>query len=145
MAALGDTADQTRIYKRAPDLKHAPKGKILVGGGYKPGSSTDYRTVIFADAMNADLIINATDIDGVYTKNPRIQKNAEKLTELTYPRLEAIIKENARQAPGEYGLFDLKGVKLAKKLGIPLAIIDGTDPEEIIRAVEGNHSGSTVR
>ena len=145
MAALGDTADQTRIYQRSSDLNHAPSDKILVGGGYKPGSSTDYRAVIFAGKMNADLIINATDIDGVYTKNPNLHEDAEKLPELTCLRLEEIIKQNTRQAPGEYGLFDLKGVRLAKKLKIPLIIIDGTDPEEIIRAVKGTHSGSTIR
>ena len=144
-AALGDTADQTRIYQRSSDLKHAPQDKILVGGGYKPKSSTDYRAVIFAGKMNADLIINATDIDGVYTKNPTIHPDAEKLPELTYQRLEKIIKQNTRQAPGEYGLFDLKGVRLAKKLNIPLIIIDGTDPEEIIRAAKGTHSGSTIK
>ena len=144
-AALGQAADQTRIYQRASDLKHAPPDKILVGAGYKPGSSTDYRAVIFAGAMQADLIINATDIDGVYTKNPKIHRDAEKLPTLTCLRLEEIIKENTRQAPGEYGLFDLKAVRLAKKLGIPIAMINGTDPEEIIRAVEGTHSGSIVR
>ena len=144
-AALGDTADQTRNYQRSSDLKHAPQDKILVGGGYKPKSSTDYRAVIFAGKMNADLIINATDIDGVYTKNPTIHPDAEKLPELTYQRLEKIIKQNTRQAPGEYGLFDLKGVRLAKKLKIPLIIIDGTDPEEIIRAAKGTHSGSTIK
>jgi len=145
MASLGDTADQSRIYQRSSDLNHAPKDKILVGGGYKPKSSTDYRAVIFAGKMNADLIINATDIDGVYTKNPKIHEDAEKLPELTCLRLETIIKQNTRQAPGEYGLFDLKGVRLAKRLKTPLIIIDGTDPEEIIRAVKGTHSGSTIR
>lgn len=145
MAALGDTADQTRIYQRSNDLDHAPKDKILVGGGYKPGSSTDYRAVIFAGKMKADLIINATDIDGVYTKNPKLHSDAEKLPELTCLRLEEIIKQNTRQAPGEYGLFDLKGVRLARKLKIPLIIIDGTDPQEIIRAVKGTHSGSTIK
>ena len=145
MAALGDKADQTRIYQRSSDLDHAPKDKILVGGGYKPGSSTDYRAVLFARKMKADLIINATDIDGVYTKNPTIHPDAEKLPELTCLRLEEIIKQNTRQAPGEYGLFDLKGVRLAKKLKTPLIIIDGTDPTEIIRAVNGTHSGSIIK
>jgi uridylate kinase len=144
-AALGEIADQNRIYQRGSDLKNAPSGKVLVGGGYKPGSSTDYRAVIFAGKMKADLIINATDIDGVYTKNPKKHSDAEKLPELTCLRLEEIIKENTRQAPGEYGLFDLKAVRLAKRLGIPIVMINGTDPEEIIRAVKGTHSGSTIR
>ena len=95
--------------------------------------------------MKADIIINATDIDGVYTKNPRKHPDAEKIRELSYNRFEEIIKENTRQAPGEYGLFDLKGVKKAKKAGIPLIIIDGTDPDEIIQAVEGTHNGSIIK
>ena len=145
MAALGPIADQTKIYQRGSDLRNAPKDKVLVGGGYKPGSSTDYRAVIFAKHMQADLIINATDIDGVYTKNPKIHADAEKLPALTCTTLEEIIKQNTRQAPGEYGLFDLKAVRLAKKLDVPIIIIDGTDPNEILRAVEGTHSGSTIR
>jgi uridylate kinase len=98
-----------------------------------------------AEKIGAELIINATDVDGVYTKNPKTHDDAEKITTLTCLRLEEIIKENTRQAPGEYGLFDLKGVRLAKKLGIPIIIIDGTDPEEILRAVKGTHSGSIVK
>ena len=144
MAALGDAADQTRIYQRGSDLRHATQGKILVGGGYKPGSSTDYRAVIFAKHMKADLIVNATDVDGVYTSNPRTDPDAEKLTTLTYTRLEQIIRENTTQRPGEYGLFDLKAVRLAAKLDTPVVFIDGTDPEEIRRAIDGTHSGSTV-
>lgn len=144
MAALGPIADQSRIYQRGSDLRHAPPNKVLVGGGYKPGSSTDYRAVIFAKYMQADLIINATDIDGVYTKNPKKHADAEKLPTLTCTTLEEIIKQNTRQAPGEYGLFDLKAVRLAKKLDIPIIIIDGTDSEEIVRAVKGTHNGSTI-
>jgi len=145
MSALGDYADQSRIYQRASDLRYAEAGKILVGGGYRPGSSTDYRAVIFAKKMGTDLIINATDVPGVYDRNPQKHPDAVKLKELTYDQLETIIKENTRQAPGEYSLFDLKAVRLARKAGIPVVFIDGTDPEEIKRAVNGTHSGSTVK
>jgi uridylate kinase len=110
-----------------------------------PGSSTDYRATIFAKAIDADLIINATDVSGVYDKNPDINPDAKKLDTLTYAELERIIRSNTRQAPGEYGLFDLKAVRLAAKMGTPLIFIDGTDPEEIIRAVTGTHHGTTVR
>ena len=145
MAALGDIAEQPKVYE-TPKLgfDKRQKGKVWIGGGHEPGVSTDYRAVQFAEAMNADLIINATDIDGVYTKNPRIHGDAEKLIELTFAELEKIIVENTNQAPGEYGLFDLAAVKLSRKLGKPVVIIDGRDPEEIVRAVNGTHSGSTI-
>jgi len=145
MSALGDQADQTRIYQRASDLSYAEAGKILVGGGYRPSSSTDYRAVIFAERMGADLIINATDVPGVYDRNPKNHADAVKLKELTYNRLEEIIKESTRQVPGEYGLFDLKAVRRARKAGIAVVFIDGTDPEEIKRAIKGTHSGSLVK
>jgi len=146
MAALGDVAEQPTVYE-TPSLGFADRqpGKVWIGGGHKPGTSTDYRAVQFAEVMSADLIINATDIDGVYDKNPSVHEDAKKLSEITFEELETIIRENTRQAPGEYGLFDLAAVTLSKKLKIPVAIIDGTDPEEIRRAVNGSHSGSTIR
>ena len=63
----------------------------------------------------------------------------------TFEKLERIILDNTEQAPGEYGLFDLKAVRRAKRLKIPLIFIDGTDPEELIRAVEGGHGGTEIR
>lgn len=146
MAALGDIAEQPKVYE-TPSLgfDKRQKGKVWIGGGHQPGVSTDYRAVQFAEAMDADIIINATDIDGVYTKNPKVNEDAEKLAELSFAQLEEIIVENTNQAPGEYGLFDLEAVKLSKKLGKPVIIIDGRDPEEIIRAVKGKHSGSTIK
>lgn len=144
MAALGNTADHTRIIQRGSDIKHMTPGKIWIGGGYRPKSSTDYRTVIFAKNMKADLIINATDVDGVYNKNPTQHPDAEKYRTLTYTQLEKIIKTNTRQAPGEYGLFDLKAIKLAKKENIPIIFINGTDPQEIKNAANGTHNGTTV-
>jgi len=144
IAALGDAADP-RIHRRASEVKAHLGDRILVGGGHRPGSSTDYRATLFAEAMNADLIINATDVPGVYDKNPKTHTDAKKLDTITFRELETIIRANVKQAPGEYGLFDLKAVRLAAKLGIPLVFVDGTDPEEIIRAVTGNHHGTTVR
>ncbi|MFA5869899.1 MAG: UMP kinase [Candidatus Bathyarchaeia archaeon] len=144
IAALGDAADP-RIHRRASEVRAHLGGKILVGGGHRPGSSTDYRAALFAEAMDADLIINATDVPGVYDKNPKTHPDAKKLDTLTYKELEKIIVANTRQAPGEYGLFDLKAIRLAARLGIPLVFVDGTDPEEIVRAVSGTHHGTTVR
>jgi uridylate kinase len=144
ISALGGYADHSRIYQRASDFKFREYGKILVGGGFRPRSSTDYRTVIFAGRMGADLIINATNVDGVYDKNPKIHSDARKLNTLSFDMLETIIMETASQAPGKYGLFDLKAVRKAKVLNIPVVFVDGYDPEEIRRAVLGTHNGSLV-
>ncbi|MFH0850473.1 MAG: UMP kinase [Candidatus Bathyarchaeota archaeon] len=144
-AALGDAADQTRVYTRATELRYRQTGKIWVGGGYRPKSSTDYRAVLLARALGSDTVINATDVPGIYDSNPRTNPGARKLDMVTHAQLERIIKKSTRQAPGEYGLFDLKAVKLAARINMPLIFIDGRDPEELRRAVEGGHSGTVVK
>ena len=144
IAALGEDADP-RIHRRAGDVKRHMGNRILVGGGHLPGSSTDYRTVLFAKAMGADLIVNATDYGGVFDKDPSRYPDARQYHSLTFQRLEEIIRSRFEQAPGDYGLFDLKATRLARRLSIPIVFIDGTDPEEIVRAVEGGHSGTEVR
>jgi uridylate kinase len=143
IAALGEDADE-RVHRRRSEVARHLDDKILVGGGHMPRSSTDYRAALFASAMGADLIVNATDVGGVYDSNPKTNPDAEQLSALTFKELERIIGRNARQAPGEYGLFDLKAVRLAARLGIPVVFVDGSDPQEIVRAVEGGHSGSVV-
>lgn len=125
------------------DVKKYFGKKIVVGAGYEPGHSTDYDAAIFAKAVGADLIINASNVDGVYTDDPKQNPNAKKLRQLSYDEFIRIIKRNV-QSPGEYRLFDLAGAKVIKKAKIKTVIIDGSDPEEILRAAEGKHSGSVV-
>jgi uridylate kinase len=144
IATLGSDA-HPHVHRRGSDIKRNFEDKILIGGGHLPGSSTDYRAVLFAEAIDADLIVNVTDVKGVYDKHPEKELNAVKLDEITFSQLEKIILANAEQTPGKYGLFDLKAVRRAKKLKIPLVFVDGTDPEEIIRAVEGGHNGTMIR
>ncbi len=144
IAALGYDA-YPRVIRRADEVRRHLDEGILVGGGHLPGSSTDYRAVLFARAMGADLIVNATEYGGVYDKDPSRYPDALKYECLTFEELERIIRSRFRQAPGDYGLFDLKATRLARRLGIPVVFIDGSDPEEIIRAIEGGHGGTVVR
>jgi len=144
IAALGGDADP-RIHRRASEVRRHLNDRILVGGGHLPGNSTDYRAVLFAEAVGADLIVNATDYGGVFDKDPSEYSDAKQFRSLTFKHLEEIIRERFHQAPGEYGLFDLKATRLAAKCRIPVVFIDGTDPEEIIRALNGSHSGTEIR
>ncbi|UCH57089.1 MAG: UMP kinase [Candidatus Bathyarchaeota archaeon] len=144
IAALGEDA-HPHIHRRGSEIKRNLGDKILVGGGHLPGSSTDYRAVLFAEAADADLVVNATDYGGVFNKDPGKHTDAKQYERLTFQGLVDIIKHRFEQAPGDYGLFDLKAAKHLRKIQIPLVIIDGTDPEEIVRAVEGGHRGTEIR
>ncbi len=145
-AAIGKDAYLLRwqsLKNALKEFKKIPRNKIVVAAGYDVGVSTDYDTAKFAEAINADLVINATNVDGVYSDDPNTNKNAKKFNYLSYDEFIKIINKNI-QAPGEYRLFDLYGAKLLKKIGTKLVVLDGKEENVIIQVVEGTHKGTTV-
>ena len=142
IAALGEDAYPLSL-RTVEEVKKNFDDKILVCGGNVPGSSTDYDAALFAEAIGADLLINATTVDGVYSGPPKLNPNAKKHDKLSFEEFEKIILKNP-QEPGEYRLFDLPGVRVIKRAKIKTVVIDGRDPEEIIRAVEGKHNGTVI-
>lgn len=146
VAALGDIAYQI-VLKDPEDVERVfekYKGeKVIVCSGFKPGCSTDFDTAMHAEKIGADLIVNATNVDGVYTDDPRKNPNAKKLPKLDYKQFREIISKVSQQ-PGDYGLFDLKAIDIIERCKIKTVIVDGNDPEEIIRAVEGTHNGTVI-
>lgn len=117
--------------------------KIVVCGGYDTGTSSDYDAAYFAEIVDADLLVNASNVPGVYSDDPKTNHNAEKFHKLTHDEFLKILQKNA-QVAGEYRLFDLKAAKIIKKIKLKIILIDGSDPNEIIKAVEGQHNGTVV-
>ena len=145
-SALGENGELikwTPLKKAVKEVKNKFGEKILVGAGYDPGTSSDFDATSFAKAIGADMLINATNINGVYSEDPKLNPNAKKFDKLTHKEFIKIIKKNV-QIPGEYRLFDLPAAKLIKKLKLKAVFIDGNNPQEIVRAVEGNHTGTII-
>ncbi|RLE69025.1 MAG: UMP kinase [Thermoprotei archaeon] len=143
IAALGEYAYREPL-KRVNDLeKYMYTDKILVFGGNEPGVSTDFDAAILAEYFNADLLINATNVDGVYEENPRKNPNARKFDELSYSKFEEIILKN-KQAPGKYELFDISALKIIERSKIKLIVLNGIDPENILKAVVGEKIGTLI-
>ncbi len=117
--------------------------KIIITGGYDPRVSTDYDSVEFAKLVHADIVINASNVDGVYSDNPFRNLKAKKFKRLSYDQFIKIVKKNP-QSPGQYRLFDLSAAKLIKKFKLKTIIINGNNPQEIVRAVNGKHHGTVI-
>lgn len=146
VTALGKVGYLVRWKSLKEAMKEVKKNfgkKILVGAGYDIGTSSDYDAAALGKVIKADMLINATNVDGVYTADPKIDPTSEKLRKISYDEFEKIMMKNA-QVPGEYRFFDIKATRLVRKYKIKTIFIDGRDPEEIIRAVEGKHNGTTV-
>jgi uridylate kinase len=146
VSALGKVGYLVRWKSLKEAMKEVKKNfgkKILVAAGYDIGTSSDYDAAALGEVIKADMLINATNVDGVYTADPKIDPTSEKLRKISYNEFEKIMMKNA-QVPGEYRFFDIKATRLVRKYKIKTIFIDGRDPEEIIRAVEGKHNGTTV-
>jgi len=145
-SALGNSSYLVRWKSLKEAMKEVKKNfgkKILVAAGYDIGTSSDYDAAMLAKTVKADLLINATNVNGVYTADPKLDPNATKINKLNYAEFEKIMNQNS-QIPGEYRFFDMKATQLIRKFKIKTIFIDGREPEEIIRAVEGMHNGTTV-
>jgi uridylate kinase len=126
------------------DLRRAfETGKIVFLGGLQPGQSTNAVGILSAEAVNADLFINATDVDGVYTADPAKDATARKLETVGTDVLLQMLLANELWA-GSYPLFDPVAVKIVERSGIPTRIIDGRVPTNIAEAARGTALGTLI-
>ncbi len=121
----------------------AATGKIVLVGGLQPGQSTNAVAALVAERIKADMLINATDVDGVYTKDPKKDPSAEKLDEVTVNELQEIIDEKGFFA-GKYKLFDPIALKILERSKIPTRIVNGEDPKSILRIIAGENVGTLI-
>ncbi|MEM4699377.1 MAG: UMP kinase [Candidatus Nezhaarchaeales archaeon] len=117
-------------------------GKIVVCGGFQPGQSTVAVAASMAELMRADLLVVATDVDGVYSADPKEDPKAVKLTKLTYRDLEKFLTFKAEA--GTYKLFDLLAIKILERAKIPTVVVDGRDPSVLFKILEGEAVGSLI-
>jgi uridylate kinase len=97
--------------------------KILVAGGYKPGRSSDDMAISLAIKHKAKIVINMTNIDYVYDKDPNKYKDAKKITKLSWNNFLDII--GREWTPGKNTPFDPVASKLAQKNKINVVILNG--------------------
>jgi len=142
LASLGDSAFP-EVPERFEDLvKDVGSGLIVVMGGIQPGQSTNAAAALAAEAMHADLV-NATDVDGVYTADPRKDPTARKLDVVTPEELMRILAAEGTRA-GEYALMDPVAIQVIRRSKIPVTIVDGRDPMNIDKALHGKRIGTKV-
>ncbi|AFI31359.1 UMP kinase [Borrelia crocidurae] len=112
------------------------KGQILVASGWKSGFSTDYITVKFAEKFNSNEIINLTNIDQIYDKDPKKYNDAKGFKNITWNKLQNIVGKDWE--PGSHLPFDPIATELALKLGIKAYILNGTDLTNLQKVFDKN-------
>lgn len=117
------------------------QGEEVVVGGIKPGRSTDANSALVAKKLDADLFVILTDVDGIYNKDPKEYQAAEKIDTIGFEELE-VSKEKTE--PLQYGVVDPKALEIIRNYEIETRVINGTDPENILKSVEGKEIGTHI-
>ena len=122
------------IVRRA--RRHLEKGRVVVfaGGTGNPYFTTDTAATLRASEIGAEMLIKATKVDGVYTKDPNIYPDAVKLDRLTYDQaMEDDIK-----------VMDDTSIALAKENQLPIIVCNMFDKGNLLAIINGDTSLSSV-
>ncbi|HEY7504838.1 MAG TPA: UMP kinase [Gemmatimonadales bacterium] len=123
-------------YIRRRAIRHLEKGRVVIfaAGTGNPFFSTDTAGVLRALEIEAQVILKATNVDGIYTDDPRTNPKARFLRELTYQ--EAIIKN--------YAVMDANAFGLCKANQLPIVVFNINRPGAIRRVLEGDPDIGTI-
>lgn len=131
-----------RLITSVKDINTRIRKPIIIGAGFKPGSSTDYRAVLLAKAFGAKMILNLSNIDWLYTKDPRKYKSAKKICAIHWKDFRKMF--GTRWDPGANTPFDPVASRWADKWGISVIITRGTDFKNLNAILDGSAAKGTI-
>ncbi|WP_440007846.1 UMP kinase [Halomicrococcus sp. SG-WS-1] len=144
IAALGERAapSPAETYEEAGAAMH--RGDVAIMGGVMPGQTTDAVSAALAEYTNADLLVYATSVPGVFSDDPNEVDDATKFDELSASELVDVIADLEMNA-GSSAPVDLLAAKLIERSGVRTIVLDGTEPGRIGDAVRrGDHGGTDI-
>jgi uridylate kinase len=124
-------------YIRRRALRHLEKGRVVIfaGGTGNPYFSTDTAAVLRGIEMEADVIIKATKVEGVYTADPVKDPSAEFIPEISFKDV----------MTRDLQVMDASAISLCKENEIPIIILNLMEPGLVARAISGERVGTLIR
>ena len=116
--------------------------KIMVAAGWRPGWSTDFVATIIAKRLGAKKLINLSNIECVYTKDPKKFKDAKKIKEINWQDFRCIVGN--KWDPGMNLTFDPVASKLAEESGLEVIIAEGKNIKNLKNILEEKKFQGTV-
>ena len=123
-------------YIRNKAIRHFEKGRVVIFGcgTGNPFFSTDTAAALRAAEIDAEAILLAKNVDGVYSADPKLDPNAELIREISY--LEVLNRE--------LGVMDTTATSLCMDNDIPIVVFGIADPQNIVRTLQGEQLGTLV-
>jgi len=136
MSAL-DIHRVAESYDRGQAIKHLSKKRIVIfgAGTGNPYFTTDTAATLRALETDAEVLMKATNVDGVYDADPKLEPSAKPFSELTYGE---VLEKNLK-------VMDLTAVSLAMGQQLPIIVFNLGDAGNIMKAVSGEKVGTLIR
>jgi uridylate kinase len=116
--------------------------KVVVTGGLHPGQSTNATSALIAERIKASMFINSTDVDGIYTADPRINRDAKLIKRISVKELLMMLM-NEKFNAGTYELMDIVALKVIERSKIPTRVIKAS-VENIRLVIDGYDIGTQI-
>ena len=124
-------------------LKASLEYPIVVMGGTHPGHTTDTVSAMLAERSKAKELLILTNVDGVYTTDPRKDPDAERLPRITTSQLVDIVSEGQYRA-GSTAVVDPVAAGIIHRAGILTKVMDGRDLDQVSAALAGDDFVGTI-
>jgi uridylate kinase len=138
--SFGDVAANEIVID--PSVLQTFSKAVIVGAGWKPGWSTDYDAVMMAKQVGAKKIINLSNIEYVYDKDPKKYDDARKITESSWADFRVLLPKE--WISGLNSPFDPIAAQEAESLGIEVAIMNGRNIENLKKYLDGEKFIGTI-
>src|SRR6266852_58214 len=123
-------------YIRRRAIRHLEKGRIVIlaGGTGNPFVTTDTAAALRARELEANILLKATRVDGVYSDDPEQNPHAVRYSRLTYDQ---VMRENLR-------VMDMSAISLCREASLPILVFNFKREGNIERAIAGHELGTVV-
>jgi uridylate kinase len=119
------------------------KGKVAVMGGLKPGMTTDTVAALIVKKVKADLLVKASDQEGVYNKDPKKHSDAAKFDHLTFKTLAQVFTKDKHEA-GIHQILDPEALRVLQRGKVKVVVVNGFNPKNVVMAVDGKRVGTLI-
>jgi uridylate kinase len=123
-------------YIRLRAIRHMEKGRVVIlsGGLGNPYFTTDSAAALRASEVDADILIKATKVNGVYSDDPHTNPDAKRYNELSY---EQVITQHL-------DVMDMTAFTLCRENRMPIMVVNFWEENDLLRAIQGDTSAGTV-
>jgi len=123
-------------YIRRRAMRHMEKGRVVIfgAGTGNPYFSTDTAAALRANEINAEVVMKATNVDGIYTADPKTDPTATKYETITF---QEVLEQNLK-------VMDAAAIALCRENRLPILVFNMMEPGNLLAAVRGDVVGTLV-